>query len=79
MESHKEDHLKDERGCQDVISIRQLYQAFVVIDYSYLLLNEEKKYVYTQINQFISIKFKLMEKKEMFSNIITFVLDFEFK
>lgn len=63
MESHKEDHLKDERGCKDTISIGQLYQAFVIIDYSYLLLKEENKYMYTQINQFISIKFKVNSRR----------------
>ena len=63
MEAHKEENLKDEGGLQDAIPIGQLYQALVVIDYSYLLLKEEKKHIYPQINQFISINLNVNSRR----------------
>lgn len=66
----EEDHLKNERGLHGAISVWQLYQALVLHYYFYLLSKEGKRYMYSPINQCISIKAQ-SEFKEKCSQMIS--------
>lgn len=73
METHKEKNLKNERGLHDATSIWQLYQALVIMYYSYPLLKEQKRHTHSQINQFISIK-PQGELKEKYPQMVLLLL-----